>query len=197
MDYPSVEKTLTRKRHFQVKRDSFGKCWWLAYIQEICNSTNSEVKFAKKVYFDNAFKENGGDLRKTRRIINELTSRKSKSSFVKEIKVSNGNFIHDPLELSDSFNDHFCNISPRLANEIHFDEKVFRMWIICVRLMNADSNGKHPLYPLSSPPKNHYKTTLEERKTGIRAVWPKLSVLNCRYKMRTTDYVGKNSANWF
>ena len=30
------------------------------------------------------------------------------------------------------------------------------------------------------PPINHYKTTLEERKTGIRAVWPKLSVLDCR-----------------
>ena len=31
------------------------------------------------------------------------------------------------------------------------------------------------------PLKNHYKTALEERKTGIRAVWPKLSVLDCRY----------------
>lgn len=86
------------------------------------NSTNSEVKFPKKVYFDNAFKENRGDLRNSRRIINELTSRKSKSSFVKEIKLNNGNSIHDPLELSDSFNDHFCNIGPRLANEIHVDE---------------------------------------------------------------------------
>ena len=38
------------------------------------------------------------------------------------MKLSNGNFIHDALELSDSFNDHFCNIGPRLANEIHVDE---------------------------------------------------------------------------
>ena len=29
------------------------------------------------------------------------------------------------------------------------------------------------------PPKNHHKTTLDERKTGIRAVWPKLSVTDC------------------
>ena len=34
------------------------------------------------------------------------------------------------------------------------------------------------------PPKNHYKTTLEERKTGIRAVWPKLSVLDCSLSHR-------------
>ena len=59
---------------------------------------------------------------------------------MKEMKLSNGNSIHDPLELSDSFNDHFCNIGLRLANEIHVDEKVLRMWIICARLMNADSN---------------------------------------------------------
>ena len=29
------------------------------------------------------------------------------------------------------------------------------------------------------PPKNHFKTTLEERKTCIRAVWPKLRVRDC------------------
>ena len=36
------------------------------------------------------------------------------------------------------------------------------------------------------PPKNHYKTTLEERKTGIRAVWPKLSVLDCSLSHRSS-----------
>ena len=30
------------------------------------------------------------------------------------------------------------------------------------------------------PPKNHYKTSLEEIKAGTRAVWPKLSVLDCQ-----------------
>ena len=30
----------------------------------------------------------------------------------------------------------------------------------------------------TTSPKTHYKTTLEERKTGIRALWPKLSVLD-------------------
>ena len=120
---PQLKKRLHERDIFKfMKSDWFGKCWWLALIQEIRNSTNSEVKFAKKVYFDNAFKENQGDLRNTQRIINELTSRKSKSSFVKEIKLNNGNSIHDPLELSNSFNDHFCNISPTLANEIHVDE---------------------------------------------------------------------------
>ena len=107
---------------------------------EIRNSTNSKVKFAKKVYFDNAFKENRGDLRNT-----SLANRKRnyiqkiEEFLCERIKLNNGNPIHDPLELSDSFNDHFCNIGPRLANEIHVDEKFLRMWIICSRLTNADS----------------------------------------------------------
>ena len=77
-----------------------------------------------KVYFDNALKENREDLRNTWRIdiINELTSRKSKSTFVNEVILNNGNSIHDPLELSEAFNDHFSNIGPRLANEIHVNE---------------------------------------------------------------------------
>ena len=33
--------------------------------------------------------------------------------------------------------------------------------------------------PWTIPPKNHYKTTSEGRKTGIRAVRPKLNVLDC------------------
>ena len=61
-------------------------------------------------------------LRNTWRIRNELTSRKSNSSFVNEIKLNNGSFIHDPYELSDAFNDHFSDIGPRLANEIHVNE---------------------------------------------------------------------------
>ena len=57
-------------------------------------------------------------MRNTWRIINELTSRKSKSTFVNEVMLNNGNSIRDPLELSEAFNDHFSNIGPRLANEI-------------------------------------------------------------------------------
>ena len=34
------------------------------------------------------------------------------------------------------------------------------------------------------PPKSHYKTTLEERQTGIGAAWPKLSFTDCRCALR-------------
>ena len=39
--------------------------------------------------------------------------------------------------------------------------------------------------------KNHYKITLEERKTGIRAVWPNLNVLDCACYSEKQPYQGK------
>ena len=93
-------------------------------------------------------KQYRGDLRNTWRIINELTSRKSKSTFVNEVILNNGNSIHDPLALSEAFNDHFSNIGPRLVNEIHVNDN-------CPSYVDylsgtCDSRfelGKQPLYP--------------------------------------------------
>ena len=50
------------------------------------NSVNSDIKLAKEDYFKNALNENEGDLRKTWRIVNELTSRKFTKPSIKEIK---------------------------------------------------------------------------------------------------------------
>ena len=36
--------------------------------------------------------------------------------------------------------------------------------------------------------KNHYKTTLEERKVGTRAAWPKLSILDSTIFMRVIHF---------
>ena len=48
---------------------------------------------------------------------NELTSRRTNNTTVKEFK-SNGSIISNSSELSNAFNDHFSTIGPRLANEI-------------------------------------------------------------------------------
>ena len=60
----------------------------------------------------------GRDPRKTWQIINELMSRKTHSSSVKEIKLDN-NSIRDPCELSSVFNNYFSSQGPTLINDIH------------------------------------------------------------------------------
>ncbi|CAH3186262.1 unnamed protein product [Porites evermanni] len=72
--------------------------------------------------------DNERDPHKTWQISNELTSRKTHSFWVKEIKLDN-NSIRDPCELSSVFSNYFSSIGPTLINNIrhptngplHFD----------------------------------------------------------------------------
>ena len=57
------------------------------------------MKQTKEQYYKNALQDNERDPRNTWQIINELTSRKTHSSSVKEIKLDN-NSIRDPCKLS-------------------------------------------------------------------------------------------------
>ena len=59
--------------------------------------------------------------KKTWSIINELTSKNQKSSYIGEIKFY-GYLIHDSFNIANTLNDYFSNISLNLANEINTSE---------------------------------------------------------------------------
>jgi len=82
------------------------------------NAVNNEIKQAKEQYHKNALQDNERDPHKTWQISNELTSRKTHSFWVKEIKLDN-NSIRDPCELSSVFNNYFSSIGPTLIDNIH------------------------------------------------------------------------------
>ena len=92
------------------------------------NAVNNEIKQAKEQYYKHALHDNERDPHKTWQISNELTSRKTHSFWVKEIKLDN-NSIRDPCELSSVFSNYFSSIGPTLINNIrhptngplHFD----------------------------------------------------------------------------
>ena len=83
------------------------------------NAVNNETKQAKEQYYKNVLQDNERDPCKTWQIINELTTRKTHSSSVKEIKLDN-NSIRDPFELSSVFNNYFSSIGLTLINDIHY-----------------------------------------------------------------------------
>ena len=60
---------------------------------------------------------NKGDIRNTWRVMNEVTSRKTGNSLIKEIKI-NGASITDAGNLAATFNFHFLTIGADLAYEI-------------------------------------------------------------------------------
>ena len=75
------------------------------------------MKKAKCKYFSENLDANKSDPRKTRRLINELQSRQSKSTKVSLVKTGNQVFT-SPGDIAEAFNNHFTNIGQSLAQEI-------------------------------------------------------------------------------
>ena len=99
----------------KASRSKDSNDWYM--FKALRNEVNFEIKQAKVSFYRDALDSNKGNSRETWRIINELRSKKSKCSSIKEI-VHNCTSIISPDELSNAFNDHFSSIWPRLANEI-------------------------------------------------------------------------------
>ena len=89
---------------------------WAKY-KKLRNTINNNIKTSKASYYSNAFSQSKGNSRKTCQTINELTSRRTNNTTVKELKL-NGSIISNSSELSNAFNDHFSTTGPHPANEI-------------------------------------------------------------------------------
>ena len=89
---------------------------WAKY-KKLRNTINNNIKTSKASYYPDAFSQSKGNYCKTWQTINELTSRRTNSTTVKEFKL-NGSIISNSSELSNAFKDHFSTIGPPLAIEI-------------------------------------------------------------------------------
>ena len=80
------------------------------------NKVNSDIKIAKESYYKQSFTEHK-NVFKNVQTINELTSRKSNTSSIKE-PIVNGVSKNKTTDLANAFNEHFSTIGLKLANEI-------------------------------------------------------------------------------
>ena len=93
--------------------------WFL--FKKMRNSVNQNIFRAKESYFKDTLFANKNNPKKTWSIINELTSKNQKTSYIDEIKFD-GNSVHDSCNIANTFNEYFSNIGPNLANEINTSE---------------------------------------------------------------------------
>ena len=84
------------------------------------NKVNVAIRQAKELFYKNKFSKSDGDPRKPWQVINELTSRKTGRSSVRELSL-NGVSITNSTALSNAFNDHFSTIGSKLAREIPYN----------------------------------------------------------------------------
>ena len=111
-----------------------------ANFKRMRNKVNTEIKAAKKVFYNNKFIENNGDPRKTWQTINDLTSRKAVHSSIREINLK-GTFISESSDLSNAFNDHFSSIGSTLANDIPLSDDNDHCHREYVKALTIDSNS--------------------------------------------------------
>ena len=91
-----------------------------ARLKRMRNKVNVAIRQAKESFYKNKFSESDGDPHKTWQVINELTSRKTGKSSVRELNL-NGVSITNSTALSNFFNYHFSTIGSKLASEIPFN----------------------------------------------------------------------------
>ena len=89
-----------------------------ANFKRIRNKVSSNFKSAKELFYNNRFYESNSDPRKIWQVVNELMSRKSGISSIKEIILDNDTSTTNSSDLSEAFNHHFSQVGPRLASNI-------------------------------------------------------------------------------
>ena len=104
------------------------------YIQSIKHKTiENELRYhnykkilkrlmnkAEKEHYDNLFKENVNNLKKSWSIIKEVINRKKSSASISKFLI-NGNIVEDNKIICEGFNDFYINVGPTLAAKIpHF-----------------------------------------------------------------------------
>jgi len=89
---------------------------WANY-RKLRNKINNKVKTTKASYYHNSLIPSEGNSRRTWKTINHLMSRRQNNQLVKEVKIDDIS-ICNSNEISNTFNEHFSSIGPRLAREI-------------------------------------------------------------------------------
>ena len=85
------------------------------------NLYNNKLKIvtseAKKLYYSAAFDNNRDNMRRTWRLVKELSGRTSKSSTIESIVIDNER-VTDKVKIADAFNEYYSNIAIELDSNI-------------------------------------------------------------------------------
>ena len=117
LDYVWVKETNAWEEYSKLKQSNLTTQLHKRNSKKQRNIVNKAVKQVKQFYYHTSFSDHKGDSQKTWQIINELTSRMSGKSSVRELRV-NRQSVTNPVELAEEFNHHFATIGTKLASEI-------------------------------------------------------------------------------
>ena len=96
---------------------------WYQYRQTK-NYINNEIKKTKQAYYMNNLDLKKGNLKKTWKIVNELSSKNvCKTNRIALLKIA-GQEISTPGEIAETFNSYFSNIGEKLTSDIPPSQRI-------------------------------------------------------------------------
>ena len=117
----------TRKSRNKLFKDKFKKrtADATSKFDFVNKKYNSEIRKAKKDYFDQKFSEFSKDMKKTWSLINTLIKKKKGKNNVPSVFNDGQRSYSNFSEIAEGFNDFFVNVGPRLASSIPDASKTF------------------------------------------------------------------------
>ena len=97
---------------------------------------------AKRNYYTRAVNDAKNNPKNMWNTINKLTNKKSKTTAITKLNISNENVTEDPNEMSHTFNTYFNTIGENLANELNqvLLKRLNPMLLLVIQLFKSVQN---------------------------------------------------------
>ena len=126
---PAILKSISKKNRLYRKQLKNPTLQNVSDFKKYSNLLGKIIKNAKADYYDNKFKENFNDIKKSWDLIREvLKTSKKKEKFPSKF-LEDGKPVDDDKSIAEGFNHFFANIGPELAKKIPTPDTNFKDYL--------------------------------------------------------------------
>ena len=164
----NIKKQIHHRDFLKKKAIKTGSGNMFAAYKKSRNTLNKLIKDTKRNYYTKALNDAKNNPKNMWNTINKLTSKKSKTTTISKLNISNENVTEDPNEISHTFNTYFNTIGENLASELPVTTETPESYV-------TPSNSTFQIQNVSEVDVFHSLTTLKLSKScGHDKIPPKL-----------------------
>ena len=136
------------------------------------NKVNKIVRDHKKIFYQELFARQRGDMRKTWKTINSILSRNSNRKDIEKIIVNNITYT-DNDDIASVFNSYFCSVGSEI------DSNIPQSSLDPLHYVNTNVTSSFFLHPVSSNEVSHHIKNLKNSKQNINSISVHILKENC------------------
>ena len=114
----NIKKQIYHRDFLKKKAINTGSENMFVAYKRARNALNKLIKDTKRNYYTSVLNDTKNNQKNMWNTINKLTNKKSKTTTITKLNISNDNVTEDPNKISHTFNTYFKTIGENLANEL-------------------------------------------------------------------------------